>query len=141
MTETVWGCVLLFLPLCFLYSSRIRGSSPSSCGSSPHNFTSTPPPDMSSPGGKKVRAPTCPSHPCEVSNVFSVCWWLILQDAMVIPECQFCLDSLTDTEQWNPRTSLSRADTGTRLRRLSILQQLQSKYAFFPALKCNLDYS
>uniref|UniRef100_A0A8C8FMV5 Aryl hydrocarbon receptor nuclear translocator-like protein 1 n=1 Tax=Oncorhynchus tshawytscha TaxID=74940 RepID=A0A8C8FMV5_ONCTS len=41
---------------------RIRGSSPSSCGSSPHNFTSTPPPDMSSPGGKKVRAPTCPSH-------------------------------------------------------------------------------
>uniref|UniRef100_A0A8C7UJV5 Basic helix-loop-helix ARNT like 1b n=1 Tax=Oncorhynchus mykiss TaxID=8022 RepID=A0A8C7UJV5_ONCMY len=41
---------------------RIRGSSPSSCGSSPHNFTSTPPPDMSSPGGKKVRAPTCLSH-------------------------------------------------------------------------------
>ncbi|NXL33721.1 BMAL1 protein, partial [Glaucidium brasilianum] len=33
---------------------RIRGSSPSSCGSSPLNITSTPPPDTSSPGGKKV---------------------------------------------------------------------------------------
>ncbi|KAG9267126.1 aryl hydrocarbon receptor nuclear translocator-like 1b [Astyanax mexicanus] len=33
---------------------RIRGSSPSSCGSSPLNITnSTPPPDTSSPGGKK----------------------------------------------------------------------------------------
>ncbi|MEQ2157932.1 hypothetical protein GOODEAATRI_006916 [Goodea atripinnis] len=32
---------------------RIRGSSPSSCGSSPLNITSTPPPDTCSPGGKK----------------------------------------------------------------------------------------
>ncbi|KAL1270649.1 hypothetical protein QQF64_029665, partial [Cirrhinus molitorella] len=33
---------------------RIRGSSPSSCGSSPLNITnSTPPPDTSSPGGRK----------------------------------------------------------------------------------------
>uniref|UniRef100_A0A8C7RRN5 Basic helix-loop-helix ARNT like 1b n=1 Tax=Oncorhynchus mykiss TaxID=8022 RepID=A0A8C7RRN5_ONCMY len=40
---------------------RIRGSSPSSCGSSPHNFTSTPPPDMSSPGGKKNSG--TPEHP------------------------------------------------------------------------------
>uniref|UniRef100_A0A8C5FJC3 Basic helix-loop-helix ARNT like 1a n=1 Tax=Gadus morhua TaxID=8049 RepID=A0A8C5FJC3_GADMO len=33
---------------------RIRGSSPSSSGSSPLNITSTPPPDTGSPGGKKV---------------------------------------------------------------------------------------
>ncbi|ERE79930.1 aryl hydrocarbon receptor nuclear translocator-like protein 1 [Cricetulus griseus] len=37
-----------------LFSNRIRGSSPSSCGSSPLNITSTPPPDASSPGGKKI---------------------------------------------------------------------------------------
>ncbi|KAM6981073.1 basic helix-loop-helix ARNT-like protein 1 isoform 2-T2 [Aplochiton taeniatus] len=33
---------------------RIRGSSPSSCGSSPHNIN-TPPPDTSSPGGKRMQ--------------------------------------------------------------------------------------
>ncbi|XP_051884951.1 aryl hydrocarbon receptor nuclear translocator-like protein 1 isoform X4 [Pristis pectinata] len=33
---------------------RIRGSSPSSCSSSPLNVTSTPPPDTASPVGKKV---------------------------------------------------------------------------------------
>uniref|UniRef100_A0A6Q2XJ66 Aryl hydrocarbon receptor nuclear translocator-like 1a n=1 Tax=Esox lucius TaxID=8010 RepID=A0A6Q2XJ66_ESOLU len=42
---------------------RIRGSSPSSCGSSPHNFTSTPPPDISSPGGKKIQNGGTPDHP------------------------------------------------------------------------------
>ncbi|KFO30690.1 hypothetical protein H920_07930 [Fukomys damarensis] len=33
---------------------RIRGLSPSCCGSSPLNITSTPPADASSPGGKKI---------------------------------------------------------------------------------------
>ncbi|KAJ7986087.1 hypothetical protein DPEC_G00347160 [Dallia pectoralis] len=42
---------------------RIRGSSPSSCGSSPHNFASTPPPDISSPVGKKIQNGGTPDHP------------------------------------------------------------------------------
>ncbi|RXM36387.1 Aryl hydrocarbon receptor nuclear translocator-like protein 1 [Acipenser ruthenus] len=42
---------------------RIRGSSPSSCGSSPLNFTSTPPPDTSSPGGKKIHNGGTPDIP------------------------------------------------------------------------------
>ena len=60
-------CIALCVALCveqrqgyFLTSFagsrvRIRGSSPSSSGSSPLNITSTPPPDTGSPGGKKVR--------------------------------------------------------------------------------------
>ncbi|XP_050970570.1 basic helix-loop-helix ARNT like 1b isoform X1 [Labeo rohita] len=41
---------------------RIRGSSPSSCGSSPLNITnSTPPPDTSSPGGRKISNGGTPS--------------------------------------------------------------------------------
>ncbi|KAJ8271516.1 hypothetical protein COCON_G00103750 [Conger conger] len=42
---------------------RIRGSSPSSCGSSPLNITSTPPPDTSSPGGKKIQNGGIPDLP------------------------------------------------------------------------------
>ncbi|KAF4082940.1 hypothetical protein AMELA_G00134350 [Ameiurus melas] len=43
---------------------RIRGSSPSSCGSSPLNITnSTPPPDTSSPGGKKIQNGGTPDIP------------------------------------------------------------------------------
>ncbi|XP_030650220.1 basic helix-loop-helix ARNT like 1b [Chanos chanos] len=43
---------------------RIRGSSPSSCGSSPLNITnSTPPPDTPSPGGKKIQNGGTPDIP------------------------------------------------------------------------------
>lgn len=42
---------------------RIRGSSPSSCGSSPLNTTSPPPPDTCSPGGKKIQNGGTPELP------------------------------------------------------------------------------
>uniref|UniRef100_A0AAR2JIM9 Aryl hydrocarbon receptor nuclear translocator-like protein 1 n=1 Tax=Pygocentrus nattereri TaxID=42514 RepID=A0AAR2JIM9_PYGNA len=42
---------------------RIRGSSPSSCSSSPLNITSTPPPDTCSPGGKKIQNGGTPDLP------------------------------------------------------------------------------
>ncbi|XP_060796961.1 basic helix-loop-helix ARNT-like protein 1 isoform X1 [Neoarius graeffei] len=43
---------------------RIRGSSPSSCGSSPLNITnSTPPPDTSSPGSNKIQNGGTPDIP------------------------------------------------------------------------------
>uniref|UniRef100_A0A8C7Z464 Basic helix-loop-helix ARNT like 1a n=1 Tax=Oryzias sinensis TaxID=183150 RepID=A0A8C7Z464_9TELE len=42
---------------------KIRGSSPSSCGSSPLNKTSTPPPDSCSPGGKKIQNGGTPELP------------------------------------------------------------------------------
>ncbi|XP_072574372.1 basic helix-loop-helix ARNT like 1b isoform X1 [Paramormyrops kingsleyae] len=46
-----------------LLNRRIRGSSPSSCGSSPLNFTPTSPPDSSSPGGKKIQNGEIPDIP------------------------------------------------------------------------------
>ncbi|XP_056596145.1 basic helix-loop-helix ARNT like 1a [Triplophysa dalaica] len=42
---------------------RIRGSSPSSCSSSPLNITTTPPPDTCSPGSKKIQNGGTPDLP------------------------------------------------------------------------------
>ena len=85
---------------CLFFSARTRGSTPSSCGSSPLNI-STPPPDCS-PGGKRVslREPHDKEHwdGWKMTLMdFLICNWL----ALVLESSIVCCLLRPVVESWS----------------------------------------